>query len=171
MKTSESGIEIIKHYESLHDGDLRKIDLQPKQCPAGIWTVGWGHALKDINGKWLKGVEGYTRMLEIYPDLETIIEDEADALLIDDLEIFELQLNSLNLPLQQYQFDALMSFCFNLGFKSLLSSTLLRRIKGEKGSVREAFLMWNKADGKVLQGLVRRRQTEATLYEYGVVEY
>ena len=101
MNTSDLGIELIKHYESLHDGDLRKIDLQPKQCPAGIWTVGYGHALKDINGKWLKGVNGYRRMLEIYPDLETITEEEADDLLKEDLEEYENKINSLNLNFQQ----------------------------------------------------------------------
>lgn len=171
MKTSEVGIQLIKHYESLHDGDFKRIGLQPKMCPAGIWTVGWGHALKDINGKWLKGVEGYTRMLDIYPDLETITEQEADEMLMEDLVPFESKINSLNLKLQQYQFDALMSFVFNCGFNALLSSTLLRRIKGEKGSIEEAFLMWNKADGKVLPGLTKRRKTEAELFELGDLEF
>ena len=171
MQTSKKGLELIKRYESLHDGDLRKLGLQPKQDPIGIWTCGYGHGLKDINGKWLKGLEGYQRMLEIYPDLETITEEEANNLLKEDLEIFESQLNSLNLKLQQHQYDALISFIFNCGFGNFLSSTLLRRIRGSFGSVSDAFLMWNKSDGKVLKGLTNRRNTEAVLYEYGELKF
>ena len=163
-KTSSTGISLIKYFESLHDGDLTKIGLQPKQDPIGIWTVGYGHALKDLDGKWLKGIDGYRRMLEIYPDLETITEEDACDLLAEDLEHFEDQINSLDLKLTQYQFDSLVSFAFNCGFGNLLSSTLLKRIKGAKGSIREAFAMWNKSGGKVLNGLIKRREAEATLF-------
>ena len=169
-KTSSSGISLVKFFESLHDGDLKKIGLQPKTCPAGILTIGYGHALRDIDGKWLKGVAGYQRMLEIYPDYETITEQEAEDLLEEDLELFENKINSLNLKLPQYQFDSLVSFAFNCGFGNLSSSTLLRRIKGEKGSIRDAFLMWNKSGGKVLNGLSKRREAEATLFVDGVLE-
>jgi lysozyme len=171
VKTSEQGIRLIKFFESIHDGDLKKIGLQPKQCPVGIWTVGYGRALKDLNGQWLKGVEGYKRMLEIYPDLETITEDEACEMLEEDLMIYEKRVDSLGLKLFQYQFDALVSFSYNLGFNALKTSTLLRRIKGEKGSIYEAFLMWNKADGKVLNGLVKRRQSEANLFLSGTLKF
>lgn len=170
LKTSSTGISLIKYFESLHDGDLKKIGLQPKQDPIGIWTAGYGHALKDIDGSWLKGVDGYQRMLETYPDLETITEEEACELLAEDLEHFEDQINSLNLKLTQYQFDSLVSFAFNCGFGNLLSSTLLRRIKGEKGSLRDAFAMWNKSGGKVLNGLIKRRDAEASLFVDGVLE-
>lgn len=167
MKTGESGIKIIKKFESLHDGDLSIIGLQPKQDPIGIWTVGWGHALRDINGSYLKGISGYQRMLDIYPDLETMTIEEADDLLEEDLDQFETQLNSLNLKPTQYQFDAIISLIFNIGFGSFLSSTLLRRIRGEKGSIPDAFMMWVKSGGKSLRGLQLRRKTEATLYETG----
>ena len=60
MKTSSSGIALIAYFEQYHDGDLTKIGLQPKMCPAGIWTVGLGHALINKNtGKWLKGQQDY----------------------------------------------------------------------------------------------------------------
>lgn len=164
LKTSDVGVSLIKYFESLHDGDLKKIGLQPKEDAVGIWTCGYGHALKDLDGKWLMGVDGYKRMLEIYPDLETMTEDEACELLTEDLERFENQVNSLGISFTQYQFDAIVSFAFNCGFGNLLSSTLLRRIKGEKGSIREAFAMWNKSKGKVLNGLTKRRDAEATLF-------
>ena len=171
MKTSNLGILLIKHYESLNDGDLKRIGLQPKADAIGILTVGWGRALKDIDGSWLKGVDGYKRMLEIYPDLETITEDEADEMLAEDLEYFEDKINSLKLKLTQYQFDAIVSFCFNCGFGNFLSSTLLKRIKGEKGSISESFLMWTKAGGKELKGLKLRRESESILYSEGILNF
>lgn len=164
MRTSQNGIDLIKHFESLHDGDLTKIGLQPKMCPAGIWTAGYGHALTDINGSFLNGVDGYQRLLEIYPDLETITEDEAEDLLKEDLEKFETKINSLKLSLLQNEFDALVSFTFNCGFSNLLSSTLLKRVKSRSGDIKEAFLMWNKSNGKVLNGLIKRREAEAELF-------
>jgi len=167
MKTSQLGIDLIKSFESAHDGDLRKIGLQPKECPSGIWTIGYGRALKDIDGKWLKGASGFRRMMEIYPDWETITLEEAEYMLQEDLSKFEDQVNSLNLKLTQYQFDAIISFVFNCGFGNFLSSTLLRRIKGEKGSIREAFGMWSKSNGRVLAGLTRRRDAESTLFLEG----
>lgn len=171
MKISNDGVELIKHFESINDSDLNKIGLQPKMDCSGYWTIGWGRCLFDINNKPLKGVTGFQRLLEIYPDYETITEEEAEELLKEDLEKFETQLNSLNLKLTQYQFDALVSFIFNCGFGNFLESTLLRRIKGEKGSIREAFLMWNKSNGKVLSGLIKRRESEATLFETGEVKF
>ena len=55
MKTSQKGINLIKYFESLHDGDLTEIGLQPKMCPAGIWTEGYGHAIRDLKGQFFKG--------------------------------------------------------------------------------------------------------------------
>lgn len=171
MKTSEQGINLIKFFESLHDGDLSKIGLQPKLCPAGIWTAGYGRTLTDLDGSYLKGVEGYRRMLEIYPDLETITESEAVEMLEEDLVTRESMINSLGLKLTQYQFDSLVSFAYNVGFGSLQSSTLLKRIKGANGSIYDAFAMWNRADGKVLKGLVKRREAEANLFINGVLKF
>ncbi len=166
MKISNQGLELIKHFESLHDGDLTKIGLQPKQDPIGIWTCGYGHALKDLKGNWLKGIEGYKMILELYPDLETITEEEALELLIEDLKPLELKITTLNLNLNQHEFDALCSFAFNLGFSALKNSTLLRIIKlnAKSSDIEFQFSRWNKAGGKVLPGLVRRRKSEATLY-------
>lgn len=171
LKVSKDCIDVVTHFEGIHDGDLSKIGLQPKLCPSGIWTIGFGHALKDINGSWLKGIEGYKRMLEIYPDLETITIEEATQLLDEDLDFFEGRVNSLNLNLTQYQFDALVSFAFNCGFGNLLSSTLLKRVRGDKGSIYDAFLMWNKSNGRVLNGLIARRVSEATLFINGIVKF
>jgi len=171
MKISSDGIKLIIHFEGLNDGDLTKIGLQPKVDCSGYWTVGYGHLLTDLNGSPLKGIEGYRRMLEIYPDLETITTEEAIELLDDDLDFFEGRINSLNLNLTQYQFDALVSFSFNCGFGNFLSSTLLKRVKGSKGSISEAFNMWVKSGGKTLPGLITRRNAEAILYETGELKF
>lgn len=164
MKISKQGIELIKFFESLHDGNLSKIGLQPKLCPANIVTIGYGRALKDKKGNWLKGEEGLTKALELYPEWETITKEEAEQFLYDDLKEFESKINSLKLDFKQNEFDALVSFSYNLGFGSLLKSTLLKRIKDKQGDIKEAFLMWNKSVGKVLSGLTKRREAEAELF-------
>lgn len=173
MKIGEKGSQLIKHYEGLHDGDLSKIGLQPKLCPAGVWTVGWGHAIV-YQGKFLKGVANKKLANELYKDL-TI--EQADQLFLVDIQVYENQITSLKLNLNQDQFDALVSFAYNCGFKNLLSSTLLKRIRSKVGDVSDAFLMWNKADtdadGKleVLDGLTFRRMTEGNLFETGELKF
>lgn len=164
MEVSELGINLIKHFESLHDGDLTKIGLQPKLCPANIATVGYGHALKDSNGEWLKGKEGLAKVSLLYPEWDTITEEEAEKILKDDLKLYAKKVLDLNLKLTQYEFDALVSFVYNLGPGALRNSTLLKRIQERKGDIKEAFLMWVKSGGKTLKGLIKRREAEAELF-------
>lgn len=168
MKTGELGIKLIKFFEGLHDGDLSTIGLQPKKCPAGIWTIGYGIALEDKDGGWLKGEDGYKKIKIQYPEYTTITEEQATTLLIKELESYEKRINSLKLDLSQNEFDALVSFIYNLGFGALQKSTLLKRIKAKEGNIKEAFLMWNKCDGKILAGLTKRREAEANLFLNGV---
>lgn len=170
MKVGKQGIELIKHFEGLHDGDLRKIGLQPKECPAGIWTIGYGRALKDEKGEWLKGPEGFKKLLKLYPHFETITEEKAVQFLEEDLNEYGERVKSLNLPLSQHEFDALVSFSYNVGFGALQRSTLLKRIQSREGNIEEAFMMWVKGGGKTLPGLVRRRKAEATLFLTGKLE-
>lgn len=158
-----SGIAIIKHYESLHDGDLTTIGLQPKLCPANVWTVGWGHAITD-NGKFLKGDAGKKRAYELYPSLT---EEEAEQLLHEDIKRFEGIVNKrLKVELNQSQYDAVLSHTFNTGG----SDTLFRLINENASidSIKDWFLHhYITADGKVLKGLIRRRKTEAHLFVTG----
>lgn len=159
-KTSSKGIGLIKNYESLHDGDLTKIGLQPKMCPRGIWTAGWGHAIIH-KGTFLKGAENKPMAYFLYPNL-TI--PEAEDLLRTDLQTREARLNSMKMDLTQNQFDALISFIFNCGFTAFQESTLLRRITTGAGSIPAAFAMFNRCEGKILKGLILRRADEAKLY-------
>lgn len=140
MKTSINGISLIKKYEGSK--------LKAYRCPANVLTIGYGHTGKDV-------FEGLI-----------IDQKKADELLIKDLEKFEKQINSLSLSVNQNKFDALISFTYNLGFGSLQKSTLLKKIKENPNDVtiKDEFMKWTRAGGKVLQGLVNRRKSEYELY-------
>lgn len=168
-KISENGILLIKHYEELHDGDLTLIGLQPKMCPAGIWTEGYGHAMV-YNGKFLSGVENKELAYELHSVND---EQQASALLLVDVVPFENKVNALLPSLTQNQFDALVSFCYNLGYGALLQSTLLKYIKGNTTAelIKTAFMMWNKCNHVILNGLTYRRHSEADMFNYNELNF
>lgn len=148
--TSDQGINLIKKFEGLHKiGDDGKVLAY--RCPANVLTIGYGHT---------KGVKRNMK----------ITQAEAEALLRNDLRIYEAEVKRLvNVPLTQYQFDALVSFVFNLGAANFASSTLLKRINtGNYEDVPAQLMRWNKArvNGKLqpLKGLTRRRSAEAALF-------
>ena len=142
MKTSREGIELIKRFEGLR--------LHAYLCPAGVATVGYGHTKTAAMG-------------------QKITEEQADALLVRDLVGAENDVTRLAGSLKQSQFDALVSFVFNLGSGNLKASTLLKcvKLRDKTGAVRE-FGRWVFATvaGKKtrLDGLVKRRAAEAELY-------
>lgn len=140
MKISQEGIALIKVFEGCK--------LESYLCAAGVWTIGYGH----------------TKMVE---EGQEITQEEADNILLNDLEIYEeAVLKAVEVPLHQHQFDALVSWTFNLGGANLNASTMLKVInKGEYEDVPAQIKRWNKAGGKVLQGLIRRREAEALLFE------
>lgn len=139
MRASNQLIEKIKEFEGLH--------LNAYKCPAGVPTIGAGH----------------TRGVKMG---QTITMAQADALLRGDILPCEKYVNSLNLDLTQGQFDALVDFCFNLGTPALAGSTLLKKIRSNSQTkeIQGEFRRWNKSNGKVLQGLVTRREWEALMY-------
>lgn len=171
MKTSEKGKNLIKHYESLHDGDLSVIGLQPKECPAGVWTVGYGHALTNEHGAWLRGKAGYVKALKLYPQYANMTEEQADILLAKDLVNFEDTVNDrLKANVAQDQFDALVSHTFNTGG----SNTLFRLVneKAEESKILKWFTEhYITSDGVFMQGLLFRRMTEALLFSTGELKY
>lgn len=168
MKTSEIGIKLIKHYESLHDGDLTEVGLQPKICPAGIWTEGYGHAIKDDKGNFVKGQSNYNKALQ-FSKIKT--EKDAVDILMKDLEKFENIVNkNIKVPLKQYEFDALVSHAYNTGG----SQTLFQLINDKENLI--IILNWFKTkyisvNKTVLRGLVRRRESEAILFETGKLNF
>ena len=162
MRTSQTGIDLIKRFESLHDGDISVIGLQPKMCPAGIWTAGWGRALIEPNtGQFLRGENNRKRAFELFTVKN---ESEAERMLQEDLRTFERRvLSRLKVPVNQNQFDALVSHTYNTG-----GSNGLFKLINERAS-RDAIWNWFTtkyitANGVQLRGLVNRRRAEAELF-------
>ena len=161
MKVSPAAIQMIKHHEGVR--------TKPYRCPALLWTVGVGHVIDPTHAnvpfnerKNLPIPAGWDRVLSM---------GEVDAILAQDLGRFERGVLRLCPAAsgRQGQFDALVSFAFNVGLGNLQRSSL--RMKTNRGDYEDAadeFLKWTKAAGKVLPGLVKRRNDERALYLSGV---
>ena len=139
MKVSQECINLVKFYEGFED--------RAYLCPAGVWTIGYGRT-KNVQ-------EG-----------DMLTERQAERDLLEELEEFGKQVsNTVKVPLLQNQFDALTSWTYNLGVGNLQSSTLLKKLNSRKYiAAGKEMLRWNKAGGKVLAGLTRRRESEAKLW-------
>ena len=139
MKTSPKGIALIKEFEGLR--------LKAYKCPGGVWTIGYGHTA---------GVQ---------PGM-VISEAQAEEYLMADLIASEKYLNDLRLAINQNQFDALISFIYNVGTGNFSRSTLLRKVRAnpQDNSIMDEFLRWVYSKGRVLPGLQRRRLAEMKLY-------
>ena len=164
-KLDEKGSSLIQRFESIHDGDLSQIGLQPKQDCSGWWTEGWGR-LMFINGKPIKGIEN--KQLA-YDNITIHTIEEANAAFLVDITPFENNINALGLSANQGQFNGQVSFTYNCGYKAFLGSTLCARIKAkaQPKSIELAFLMWNKSSGVVYDGLIARRMTESVMFNTG----
>jgi lysozyme len=145
-KTGKAGIEMIKSFEGFRG--------TPYKCSAGVPTIGYGATFYP-SGKKVTMTDA------------TITEEQATELLANMLVSFEKYVDSYCIDsINQNQFDALVSFAYNLGPANLKASTLLKKVNAnpEDESIRLEFLKWVKAGGKTLKGLVRRREAEADLY-------
>lgn len=162
-----NAINLIKAYEGILDGDPSTVNLDPYLCPAGYWTIGWGHVVLDVHGKQIKGQENKALAYSMYP--KGITMDEAVVLLNDDIRRFVVSVQSLvKVPLTNNQLCALISFIFNIGVGAFKKSTLLLLLNGgDYKSVPSQLKRWDKAKGKVLSGLVKRRAAEAELWNKG----
>jgi len=148
MKTSDDGIKLIKRFEGIR--------YRPYKCSAGLWTIGIGHLIGD--GKQLP--DSYNK---------TFTEGEVDALLRKDLSKFERAIAMLiKVPLRQCEYDSICSFTFNLGAGTLQRSTLRQKLnRGDKEGAAREILKYNRAGGKVVKGLVNRRNDEYQLFLRG----
>ena len=142
MKISEEGRSLIKKFEGC--------ELKAYQCSANVWTIGYGHTAGVVEG-------------------DEIDQATADTLLQEDLSEFEGYVNQwVMVPLEQNQFDALVSWTYNLGVGNLKSSTMLKELNnGNYDRVPSEMARWNKAGGEVLEGLERRRKAEGLLFTGG----
>ena len=140
MNISNEGISLIKKFEGC--------ELEAYKCAAGVWTIGYGHT-KDVR-------EGMT-----------ISKEQADNMLLNELDIYCLHVEkAVEVDLKQCEFDALVSWTYNLGPTNLNNSTMLKVLNDKDfNEVPHQLKRWNKANGEVLQGLVRRREAEALLFE------
>jgi lysozyme len=157
VKVSKAAIDMIKHHEGLR--------TKPYRCPALLWTVGVGHVIDPTHAtvkyeerRNLPIPEGWDRVLTM---------DEVDRILSQDLGRFERGVVRLCPAAvgRQGVFDALVSFAFNVGLGNLQRSSLrMKTNRGEFDKAAEEFMKWTKAGGRVLPGLVKRRQDEQRLY-------
>lgn len=138
LKTGQAGINLIKRYEGCR--------LEAYKCPAGVWTIGYGHT-GDVQPR------------------QKITQAQAEAILIADLEKFEKKVNVFynRYRWTQNEFDALVSFAFNIGSIDQLTAGGTR----SRDVIAEKFLLYNKAAGKVLAGLTKRREAERLLFLHG----
>jgi lysozyme len=167
----EKAITIIKHFESLHDGDLSAIGLQPKLCPADVWTIGWGRAVIDpATGKYLKGANGKKRAYELYPALT---EADADEMLLEDYSRTEAQVSDLlKKHAEPHELGAMTCLAYNIGMGAFKGSSILRFFNVyNKPMAAESFKLWVKAGGVKLRGLERRRWSEAHLFLHNEVKF
>jgi lysozyme len=145
MKTSKQGVDLIKHYEGLR--------LKPYMCSAGVPTIGYGSTY-------------YPDGIKVTMVDRQITEEEAETLLAATLLPFEREVDRMvAVPISQGQFDALVSFSFNLGSNALRGSTLLKKLnRGDKDGAAAQFGVWVNAAGKLLPGLVKRRESERKIF-------
>lgn len=147
---TKAGANLIQHFEGClepHEGKYRAY-----HCPANVLTIGWGHT--NHHGKKFDAATRWTGA-------------ECHAVFLEDMQGFEQSVRRLvTVPLEPYQFDALVSFTYNCGEGNLKKSTLLKKVNAKDFSAAAAeFHKWNKANGKVLAGLTRRRASEALLFQ------
>ncbi|MEI7252823.1 lysozyme [Pectobacterium versatile] len=144
MQISANGINLIKQFEGC--------ELSAYQDSVGVWTIGFG---------WTQAVDGKPIRRGMKIDAAT-----AERLLKTGVVQYERAVNQLvRVSITQNQFDALVSFTYNLGSRSLSTSTLLKNLNGgDISGVAAEFMKWNRAGGKVLAGLTRRREAERALF-------
>ena len=144
MQISNNGINLIKQFEGCK--------LTAYQDSVGVWTIGYG---------WTQPVEGKPVAKGM-----TITQQKANDLLTDGVAQYEKGVTNLvTVPVNQNQFDALVDFAYNLGVNALKGSTLLKKLNaGDYAGAANEFPKWNKAGGKELAGLTRRREAERSLF-------
>jgi len=147
---------MIKHHEGVR--------FKPYRCPAKLWTVGVGHVLYPAQGRLPLDQR------DAFPlepnDSRTFSSDEVNGTLSTDLVRFEVGVAKLfPVVLAQGQFDALVSFSFNLGLGGVQRSTLRQKVlRGEIEEAADEFLKFTRGGGRILPGLVKRRSDERALF-------
>lgn len=150
LKLTEAGAKLIQHFEGClqpHEGKYKAY-----KCPANVLTIGWGHT--NHHGRKFDATTKWSG-------------EECHQVFLEDMEGFERAVRKLvKVPLTDYQFDALVSFTYNCGEGNLSKSTLLKKVNsGDFAGAALEFHKWNKANGKALKGLTRRRASESLMFQ------
>ena len=171
MQAGDQFSALARHYESLHDGDGKLIGLQPKMCPAGYWTEGYGTVIK-YNGKMLKGSENKVLAYKL-----SRIHDEEEA----EAELQRVGASYRNhvlkvgtlLNLTDNQIQALTCLTYNCGTGSFMPKKAIYKAiqSGDRDIIRKAFLLYNKSNGEVMNGLTNRRLSEAYLFIENKIQF
>jgi lysozyme len=165
VKTSDKGIHLMHQFEGYRD--------KPYKCSAKIWTVGYGHAMYSdqlrLPNVRKPGYEGMIRDDYQLKEADNRVwsKSELEDLFKSDLVVFERGVLRLapNLDGNQAKFDACVCLSYNIGLGNFQRSTVRQKIlRGDWENAAEAFLSWSKAGGKVLKGLLRRREAEKALF-------
>jgi lysozyme len=156
MNVSAKALKVIKHHEGTK--------FTPYRCPAKLWTIGVGHVLYPEQGKLkIDDRDGFPLRPE---DDRKFSMEEVDAILAADLQRFERGVEKfVTVPLTQGEFDALVSFSFNVGLGTLQRSTLRAKLnRGDKDGAADELLKYCMAGGKILKGLQNRRIDERAMF-------
>jgi len=145
MKTSPNGIDLIKRFEGFSS--------KPYLCPANVWTIGYG-ATRLLDGS------------AVTKDTPSVTYEQGTKLLELQVEQFERAIDAaVHVALNQNQYDALVSLCYNIGIGNFSRSTLVKLLNaGNSTEASREFLRWNKVKGKPITGLTKRREEEMKLF-------
>ena len=160
---NQAGIDLIKSFEGIRDGDKLTPNYDAYLCPANYWTIGYGHVVRS-GGVMLSGKDNEAVARRAYPVGLTL--EQCEELLAKDLADYCRAVENLvKVALTDNQFAALVSLAYNIGVSAFGGSTLLSKLnKRDYLNAAEQFLRWNRGGGKVLNGLVRRREAEKQLF-------
>lgn len=160
---NQAGVDLVKSFEGLLDGDPSTVNLDPYPDPIKIWTIGWGHVIRQ-DGRNLVGDAHRSIAFSMYPEGITLQQAE-ELLRADLLDACRDVQRLVKVPLTDNEFAALVSFTFNLGATNFGTSTLLRVLNdGDRWTAAEQFGRWVLARGVRLEGLSRRRRAERDLF-------
>lgn len=167
MRSGPQARKLIQKWEGIADGDPTTVNLDPYLCPAGYWTIGWGHVVRDPNGKMLKGAWNKQAAKMMYPI--GITYEEAEILLVGDLIGTENGVTRFITGANHHQFGAMVALAFNIGVGAFGKSSVCRNHNaGRFEAAADSFLLYNKirVDGQLVvsKGLTSRRKDERAFY-------
>lgn len=171
MQAGNQFSALARHYETIHDGDGKVIGLQPKMCPAGYWTEGYGSVI-TYNGQMLKGAANKKIAYKL-SRIHDVAQAEIELQRVGGKYRAYVLKVGVSLKLTENQVQALTDLTYNCGERSFMpGKAVYEAIKsGNAARIRSAFLLWNKSNGEVTNGLINRRLSEADLFTENKIQF